>query len=637
MPIAVVIEADWEADTMIAWAARLGRARGAGITVLAVSPPTARQADTHPVVMAAQAAADTVPDCTVQAVDPGDDAIAATLKAVADCGAKWLVLAKHERNKGPEETLTAGLFRSARCAVLVLRPAADPPTATAAILVPTAGGPHAEEALKLAAQLASAPSPSLGVDDTNTEDDTGDDPKPQTATPAPPRVDALYVEPDVGPEAHSVGQRKVEQAIRKALGTRFERPKVPEIRARVEIAPDYRTGVTHAVQEGDYNLVLVGAADRWHTRKALFDAVPDKLLQDRSAPITLGVVRQAEPLADAAARAMRSTFERWVPQLNREDRITLVERIQGASQWDVDFIALISLSTIIATFGLMQNSGAVVIGAMLVAPLMTPLIGSGLAVVQGNRSLIRHAVKAVVLGFVLAFSIAALMGLVVPHAGVTPQMLARGAPNLLDLGVAFASGLAAAYATARPNLSGALPGVAIAAALVPPIATAGVALTRGDLHTSAGASVLFLTNIIAIVFGAAVALYALGMQPLPGHRRDPNKSWRRPVVSALAIATLALSIPLGYALYAALPGRGISESLRTQTAQRIATQPGAQLVDFSSPQRKGQTLHINITRNAPTPNDPTLANDLAQTFTQHYGKPCHVTIITQLVSESASP
>ena len=107
---------------------------------------------------------------------------------------------------------------------------------------------------------------------------------------------------------------------------------------------------------------------------------------------------------------------------------------------------------------------------MLVAPLMTPLLGLGLALVQGNAMLAKISVRSVFLGVCVTLLIGALIGLVIPGFDQpTPEMLARGGPSLLDLFVAFASGLAAAYASSRPGLLAALPGVAIAAALKLPL------------------------------------------------------------------------------------------------------------------------------------------------------------------------
>ncbi|MGY8689077.1 MAG: DUF389 domain-containing protein, partial [Verrucomicrobiales bacterium] len=201
--------------------------------------------------------------------------------------------------------------------------------------------------------------------------------------------------------------------------------------------------------------------------------------------------------------------------------------------------------------GLIQSSAAVVIGAMLVAPLMTPLLGAGMSLVQGNVPMLRTCAISIVTGFLLALVIGGLTGLATGRmAGVmTPELLARCQPKMLDLDVAFFSGIAASYCLARPGLSSALAGVAIAAALVPPIATAGIALTyrrldRVDeslwmaLSDSGSASLLFATNVVAIILGSALTFFLVGIR---GSKSEKSSVWVRRVVLALLLSFMALS------------------------------------------------------------------------------------------------
>ena len=228
----------------------------------------------------------------------------------------------------------------------------------------------------------------------------------------------------------------------------------------------------------------------------------------------LATIRPAVPLGNRFKRNFQIWFRRVVPQLDKSDRVQLVDRLQSGSSFNFDFVSLISLSTIIAALGLLDNSAAVVIGAMLVAPLMTPLVGMGFALVQANMKLMRTSIKSVCFGFAVAFGISALLGLLVTlfsNLGISPEMASRDTPSLVDLFVALFSGVAGAYAMSRPNLLSALPGVAIAAALVPPIATSGMSLTMGDFVLSGGAALLFFTNIVAIVLGTAVTFWGVGI------------------------------------------------------------------------------------------------------------------------------
>ena len=194
------------------------------------------------------------------------------------------------------------------------------------------------------------------------------------------------------------------------------------------------------------------------------------------------------------------------PPLDREDRLILVENLTEGSQWSMNFGVMLGCSVIIACLGLLQDSVAVIIGAMLVAPMMTPLIGGGLALVHGNHRLLRQALGAILKGMVMSLILGVLLRWVTPGQELTLQVSLRGAPNLLDLAIAFFAGVAAGYAVARPKLSGALPGVAISVALVPPLAASGIALGSGDWVVSLGAMLLFATNMVAIALGSAMAV-----------------------------------------------------------------------------------------------------------------------------------
>lgn len=178
------------------------------------------------------------------------------------------------------------------------------------------------------------------------------------------------------------------------------------------------------------------------------------------------------------------------------------------------FILLIILSASIAAFGLIASSAAVVIGAMLVSPLMVPIMGTAAALLRGWVRGVVRSLATVALGVVLAFSTGYVVSMAVSDRLAATQLpaelLARTSPTLLDLFVAVAAGAAGGYVLVRREASGALPGVGIAVALVPPLATVGICteLGRGDLAWRA--FLLFATNLAAIVFAAAAVLALLG-------------------------------------------------------------------------------------------------------------------------------
>lgn len=144
--------------------------------------------------------------------------------------------------------------------------------------------------------------------------------------------------------------------------------------------------------------------------------------------------------------------------------------ISDGSEPALRFYILVAISTLIASFGLIADSTAVVIGAMLVAPLMTPIFGISLALVRGEPDLLGRAARAEIVGVVAAVSMGFVLGSLIGDIEPTPEMLSRTRPNLFDLLVAVLAGFAGAYALVDEKISPALPGVAIATAIVPPLA-----------------------------------------------------------------------------------------------------------------------------------------------------------------------
>lgn len=196
------------------------------------------------------------------------------------------------------------------------------------------------------------------------------------------------------------------------------------------------------------------------------------------------------------------------------DRIkTVIEEISYGSEPKVSFYAMLATASLIASIGLIANSASVIIGAMVVSPLMTPIIGIALGLVLGNPGLLGRALRAEAWGVLLAISIAALLGMFPLALQVTPEMLARTEPNLLDLLVAVLSGFAGTYALIDARLSPALPGVAIATAIVPPLANTGLCLAMGAYRGAYGSFLLFFANFLAILLVSAATFIAAGLVP----------------------------------------------------------------------------------------------------------------------------
>jgi len=198
--------------------------------------------------------------------------------------------------------------------------------------------------------------------------------------------------------------------------------------------------------------------------------------------------------------------------LTEERKVKVYEELARGSDPRSSFFLLVAVSTIIASLGLVMNSTAVVIGAMLVAPLMTPILGLALALVRGDAPLIGVAMRSEVFGVGVSILVAALFGLALPsHFDATPEMLSRTSPNLLDLLVAVFAGLAGAYALVDEKLSPVLPGVAISTAIVPPLANSGLSLALGAYAGAWGSFLLFFTNFLSILLVASLVFSLAGM------------------------------------------------------------------------------------------------------------------------------
>lgn len=172
------------------------------------------------------------------------------------------------------------------------------------------------------------------------------------------------------------------------------------------------------------------------------------------------------------------------------------------------FHFMLGLSAIIATLGLLANSVAIIIGAMIIAPLMGPIVGMAYSVAMGNRKLLRRSSLTVLKGIILTVVASWLTASIIGLETVESEILSRTNPTLIDFGIAMAAGMAGAFANTRRSISDAIPGVAIAVALVPPLSVVGIGLGLGEIQIAFGASLLFSTNLVCIIFfGSLVFLF----------------------------------------------------------------------------------------------------------------------------------
>jgi uncharacterized hydrophobic protein (TIGR00271 family) len=246
---------------------------------------------------------------------------------------------------------------------------------------------------------------------------------------------------------------------------------------------------------------------------------------------------------------LQTWLSKYMHRLTQDRRDEIIENIRTASSPEFDYFFLVILSSAIATLGLINDSPAVIIGAMLVAPLMSPILGVGLGSITADAGLARNAASALVRGAILSIILSALLTLsniylpFVPSLFEIPnEVLSRTQPTPNDLIIAMAGGLAAAYSLSQPHLSAALPGVAIATALMPPLSTIGIGIALGRWDIAGGASLLFLTNATTIAFAATLVFFLEGFTPK--YSRTNGKLPKTLVIAGLFTGLLLIPLTI---------------------------------------------------------------------------------------------
>ncbi|MEZ5228387.1 MAG: DUF389 domain-containing protein [Acidimicrobiales bacterium] len=286
------------------------------------------------------------------------------------------------------------------------------------------------------------------------------------------------------------------------------------------------------------------------------------------------------PAPDEPAR-LRSPRVWWHRYLDPEERRRVMQElaITKRPHWTFRFAVMLALAVAVAVMGLLANSAAVVIGAMLLAPLMIPVLGLAAALSMGLPKKILLQASRVGIATLGCIALAAAMAALVPTNGPFPdEVISRTSPDIKDLVVALAAGLAGAYATVRADASAALPGVAVAVALVPPLATVGITLEAGRSDLARGALLLYVTNLVAIVLVGLAVFVVTGFVP----PRRLAKTSTRLVVSSLvaAIAFVAIAVLLLGATRTATAEAQQNEKINSVVQSWLEQTPGTRITGF---------------------------------------------------------
>ena len=229
----------------------------------------------------------------------------------------------------------------------------------------------------------------------------------------------------------------------------------------------------------------------------------------------------------------------------RADDATIAKRLIGGAKIKGPALVILILSMFIASIGLNMNSTAVVIGAMLISPLMGPILATGFGFATLNFTVVKSAILRLSLQITIAVLASTLYFYISPVQTVTSELLARTEPNIFDVFIAIFGGLAGIIGQTRKTLDNVIPGVAIATALMPPLCTAGYGLANGNWHYFFGAGYLFFINAFFIFFASFIVLK--GVYSLPSHKQAEEINRRNQLI--FLVIGLIMAIPSIYAGY----------------------------------------------------------------------------------------
>ncbi len=310
-------------------------------------------------------------------------------------------------------------------------------------------------------------------------------------------------------------------------------------------------------------------------------------------------------------------------KISRERFEVVFKDIADGSEPAPRFYILVVVSTLISCFGLIANSTAVVIGAMLVAPLMTPIFGISLALVRGESDLLGRAAQAEIVGVTAAIFMAIILGLLIGEFEATPEMLSRTQPNLFDLFVALLAGFAGAYALIDEKISPALPGVAVATAIVPPLANSGLCFSLGEVNGGIGSFLLFFANFLSILIVSSTTFILCGMAEYYGTQSKRRTYIRRfgiPIIAFVLIAAF-----LGHSLFIISRERRRTRAIKMTLIENLSHIPATTL-DKVYQYLDDDKVQVMASIKTPTLLKPTQVSSLQEDLSQKIGMPIELTM-----------
>ena len=286
-------------------------------------------------------------------------------------------------------------------------------------------------------------------------------------------------------------------------------------------------------------------------------------------------------------RPLQEFINKHFTELTKGEKDEVVDGLRKGAYPSNDFYLMTGLAAVIATLGILTGNTVVVIGAMVVAPLMLPVLSFSMAGVKGDLAMFNRSIKGEVKGALLAVLIAIVVSYLMPTYELNAEFLLRTQPTLLDLGIAFASGLAGAYAIAK-RLDYTLPGIAVSVALIPPLCVAGISIgLRLGLEFTLGALLLFVSNIIAVNLAGYIVFWMVGLGPTWYWDEEET---RKKIYNSVALMLL-VAIPLGWIMWTSFEEKYMASETMDVLEGQLSGIKYAKITDISHFIEEG-TWHI---------------------------------------------
>ena len=316
-------------------------------------------------------------------------------------------------------------------------------------------------------------------------------------------------------------------------------------------------------------------------------------------------------------------------QITDIQRIAVRESVSSGAAVTGAYLMMNAAATLIAGFGLLENSPAVIIGAMLIAMLFGPIVGVALGLAEANLALLGRSLLSEIAGAAWVLAIGYGIGMSTRELSIGSEILSRTSPSILDLLIGLVGGLAGGFTFVSTGLSGVMVGVAIATALVPPLTTCGILLARQLPAPAAGAFLLFLSNFTAIAIGAMIIFLLAGFRP-PAAEKARKVLVPRLVSLALLIL---LAVHLTITLRDTIAQSALQTDIRKVLSREVSKIPGARLVQLTLVPHQNTTIAWAVVR-TPLPVSPEQVASLNEFANSVAGRNINLTVRSVITAET---